>query len=683
MRAVVERRSLGGLTVALAAGVAVCAATAPYADAVHATGPCRPHPHRPVFGLNVEALADPGKAQLDVGLAPLVGGCRSPAFFDTVRVSTISASRRLVWRFHHVRAHGGHATLVLDGLTRGARLRVLVLLPRSRLTFGKSAVVRLRPDLALVRAALRDNLVAGVPAVVAVRLREQNGDTGTQAKISVSDGGVVVGSTGPVAVRAGGGRTLGVRVTVSSGGAHALSIALSDRTERETDTANNTAELAATASDFVLAPTQVLVHGFAGYGIQFNQHEYADISVQAGVTNANVTEMEQKVIALQPQFVRLFFDPSEFLLPDRMASFVRTAELAQRAGATIDVTWEGGGESQPFTTMERFADVLAGLVRNDGVTAVRWATVENEPNTTRLSTWTYMELYRELDRALRDRGLRTQIRLLAGDLVGTRSPTGQTQKDWFRFMATHMTNWVDAYSIHVYWDYWNPAKLVRRLTEVRQIVNALPPGGRRPLYVAEYGIRGLRSKDGTTYPEPGIYADGTPLEETTINAFQHAWFDLLAPRLGYYGLSKWDGFFGKYDTGTQDFSLIGPPQEGWPLRPVYYLTRLFTQTVKPGWNVVGLTGAPAQKLVTAYASPSGDLTLIGLDTAGASLDTVSSTVVPYTLDGLPPNTTFRLSYWNLDGTGGNASAGSVRSDALGQLNVTAPLQSVFALTTLG
>src|SRR5204862_49762 len=81
-------------------------------------------------------------------------------------------------------------------------------------------------------------------------------------------------------------------------------------------------------------PTHVLVHGFAGYGIQFNQHEYADISVQAGVTNANVTEMEQKVIALQPQFVRLFFDPSEFLLPDRMASFVRTAELAQRAGAT-------------------------------------------------------------------------------------------------------------------------------------------------------------------------------------------------------------------------------------------------------------------------------------------------------------------------------------------------------------
>ena len=681
MTAVVERRSLGGFTAVLAAGAAVCAA--PSADAVHAAGRCLPRPHRPVFGLNVEALADPGKAQLDVGLAPLVGGCRSPALFDTVRVSTISASGPLVWRFHRVRAQGGHATLVLNGLARGARLRVLVLLPGSRLTFGKTAVVRLRPDLALVRASLRANLVAGVAAVVAVRLREQNGDTGTRAKISISDGGVVVGSAGPVAVRAGGQATVRVLVTVASGGAHALIIAVADRTGRETDTANNTTELAATASDFVLAPAQVLVHGFAGYGVQFNQHEYADISVQAGVTNANVPEMEQKVIALQPQFVRLFFDPSEFLLPDRMASFVRAAQLAQRAGATIDVTWEGGGESQPFTTMQRFADVLADLVRNDGVTGLRWATVENEPNTTRLSTWTYMELYRQLDRALRDRGLRSQIRLLAGDLVGTRSPTGQTQEDWFRFMAVHMTNWVDAYSIHVYWDYWHPAKLVRRLTEVRQIVNTLPPDGRRPLYVAEYGIRGFPNQGGKRYPEPGVYADGTPLEETTINAFQHAWFNLLAPRLGYYGLSKWDGFFGKYDAGTQDFSLIGPPQEGWPLRPVYYLTRLFTQTVKPGWNVVGLTGAPAQKLVTAYASPSGDLTLIGLDTAGASLDTVSSTVVPYSLDGLPPNTTFQLYYWNLDGTGGNAFAGSIRSDAHGHLSVTAPLQSVFALTTLG
>ncbi len=103
MRPVVERCSLGGFTAALAAVVAVCAATAPYADAVHAAGRCRPRPHRPVLGLNVEALADPGKAQLDVDLAPLVGGCRSPALFDAVRVSTISASRPLVWRFHHVR----------------------------------------------------------------------------------------------------------------------------------------------------------------------------------------------------------------------------------------------------------------------------------------------------------------------------------------------------------------------------------------------------------------------------------------------------------------------------------------------------------------------------------------------------------------------------------------------------
>ena len=60
-------------------------------------------------------------------------------------------------------------TFVLGGLTRGARLRVLVLLPRSRLTFGKSTVVRLRPDLALVRASLQVQRIlagSGLPAVV-------------------------------------------------------------------------------------------------------------------------------------------------------------------------------------------------------------------------------------------------------------------------------------------------------------------------------------------------------------------------------------------------------------------------------------------------------------------------------------------------------------------------------------
>jgi hypothetical protein len=245
-----------------------------------------------------------------------------------------------------------------------------------------------------------------------------------------------------------------------------------------------------------------------------------------------------------------------------------------------------------------------------------------------------------------------------------------------------MGDLLDAYSIHVFWDYWDTGKLVRRLTQVRQIVDALPAGARRPLYVSEFSARGIRTLNGTSYPEPGVFADGTPLPSTTINAFQHAWFDVLAARLGYAGTVKWDGYVAKYDRSTQDYSLIGPPGQGWPLRPVYNLTRLFTLSTKPGWKVVGVAGASGTKLVAAYTGPKQSVTVIGLDTSGASLAAPSQTVVSYSVGGLPRDTSFRLYVWNPDGSGGIAAPAPVRSDAAGLAQVTAPLQSVFALTTV-
>jgi len=217
---------------------------------------------------------------------------------------------------------------------------------------------------------------------------------------------------------------------------------------------------------------------------------------------------------------------------------------------------------------------------------------------------------------------------------------------------------------------------------VRQIVDALPADERRPLYVTEFSARGLRSLNSVSYPEPGVYADGTPLPATTINAFQHGWFDVLAARLGYAGTIKWDGYVGKYDRGTQDYSLIGPPTQGWPLRPVYNLTRLFTLTTLRGWKVVGVAGSAGTKLVAAYTGPKTQTTVIGLDTSGGALATPSTTVVAYAVGGLPRDTSFQLYVWNQDGSGTIAPPAVVRSDAAGMLQVTAPLQSVFAVTTL-
>src|SRR5207248_601866 len=159
-----------------------------------------------------------------------------------------------------------------------------------------------------------------------------------------------------------------------------------------------------------------------------------------------------------------------------------------------------------------------------------------------------------------------------------------------------------------------------------------------------------------------------------INAFQHAWFALLAAKLGYHGVVKWDAYFGKYDLTTlkpsashphpaplQAFGLIGHPSQKWPLRPVYQLMRLLTQTVKSGWDVVEVDCAPGgTKLVVGFAGPGGERTVIGLDTAGAHLNSTSTTVVSYGIGGLPKTRPLRLLYWNHFGQGKTAVGDPVR-----------------------
>jgi hypothetical protein len=250
-------------------------------------------------------------------------------------------------------------------------------------------------------------------------------------------------------------------------------------------------------------------------------------------------------------------------------------------------------------------------------------------------------------------------------------------------MATNMSDILDAYSIHVFWDYWDTQKLVDRLTEVRAIVDALPVSGRKPLYVAEYGVRGLRTFNGLPAGDPGVWQDGTPITQTNVSAFQHAWFDILAARLGYMGTSKWDSYFGKYDNGTQAYFMIGSPANGWPLYPLYNFVHLLTSTVKRDWRTVNVDGVPdTSRLLAAYVGKKGEHTIVGLDTAGAQLNAPSGTPVSYTLGGFPPSHKFYLAVWNEAGDGVVGPSKIVTSDAAGVVTFAAPQHGVFALTSL-
>ena len=435
----------------------------------------------------------------------------------------------------------------------------------------------------------------------------------------------------------------------------------------------------APATEFVVRRDQVLVGDFGGFGGQMNQHVYANISGPPPTLPA----MEEKVVALRPQLVRIFFHTSEWTNADRMESFVRTVQLAERANAEINITWQGSTFEFAMRNMPRFADELAALVQRHGIERL-WVTMFNEPNTTARTLSEYEQVYRSLHRLLVERGVRDRIRFMGGDL--TRSEQGPSQAEWLKYMASHMGDLLDAWSVHVYWDFWDTEKIDQRLmSEVRTIVSTIPPEQHRPLYVTEFGVRGLETFEGETSFNPGSWPDGTGMSETEMSAFQHAWFNLRAAQLGYSGTVKWDLYPAKYDTGTQDFSALGRAADGWPERPVYNLLELLGITTEPrGGHTVEVTTDAAGargKLVTAYVAPANDVTVLGLHKAGGSISATSHDPVTYGLGGLPANASFRLLVWNGTGTGTNVDYGFFSTDANGAIEISVPKDAVFALTT--
>ncbi len=540
-------------------------------------------------------------------------------------------------------------------MARSRRSRIALPTPRTRAGANAApAGTPLGPDLALTAVSAPVQVLTGRAFTVDATTTELSEGTGASATLTASANGVVLASV-PVVVPAGISVVTSLPVTLQTAGPVRIDVAITATDPAETALANNVRSATIDVTDFQVVPSNAVGPSLAGYGGQFNENVYASISRSAGVADDNLRWMEESVMALRPQFSRIFFAQAAFNDPDMMASFVRTVLLAQRTGTTINVTWQGGTLDVKSGSVQKFAEVLVKLVVKWHVTHLHWVTIQNEPNSTKMTLPQYENQYRELDAYLAN--IRGQVRFMGGDLVQT------NQRAWFEYLGAHMTDILDAYSIHVFWDYWDVQKLQDRLTEVRAIVDGLPVAQRKPLYVSEYGVRGLRTFNGAAAGDPGVWTDGTPITETNVSAFEHAWFDILSSRLGYAGTSKWDTFFGRYDKGVQAYYMIGSPDRGWPRHPMFNLFYLLTATVKPGWHAVELDAVPGTtRLVTAYTG-GWDWTLVGLDTAGAQLNGSSTVQVPYSIGGLPPSQTFRLVVWNDVGDGLDGPATAVTTDA--------------------
>jgi hypothetical protein len=591
----------------------------------------------------------------------------------------------------------GVATIELGPLARGTKIDAKVQIketsPPRTLVLRGDAVTRLRPDLVVAAVHAPPQTLSTRPIDVVVDVSELNTDTGATARLTLMLGPTPVAEPRLVTIPAGRNvsRTF-ENVELTTPMSAELTVRVEGATPFETDEANNVRSRTVEVTEHELVRSNVLVAALGGYGAQLNQHVYAPIT---NAPVASLADMEAKVKAFEPQLVRIFYnDDFEERQPNRvrnLASFIETVQLAHEAGATINITYQAVNIAKldPVGSMTRFATVLEDLVEARGYTSVRWVTVANEPNSTQVTMAEYETLYRALHAQLVGRELRGQIGFMGGDLVQT------NQRAWFQYMAANMSDLIDAYSVHVYWSYWDPAFMESRLKDVRQIVTSeLPEAARRPVYVTESGVRGILNMPGLPALQPGYWEDGTPMSRTNISAFQQLWFDLTSAQLGFTGSVKWDAYWGRYHgTYNATWSLIGPAAEGWPLFPAYHALRLLLQTTQRGWQVVqvspweendwllGQSDSPEKEIV-AYSDAAGHLTLLGLDTHGRGFNAVSEELPDYSIGGLPASTAFSLALWNASGNGENSLGGTVTTDAAGVARFAVPLHAAFSLTTV-
>ena len=164
------------------------------------------------------------------------------------------------------------------------------------------------------------------------------------------------------------------------------------------------------AATFRVRENRSITEHFVGFGGQMNPYLWCRPNADL-INDARSLDLEQKILALAPQHVRIFVLPHWWDgRPDDVSrgdprtkdSFLRTVELAQRAGASINLTFWYGPYPHPEQTGQRFAEILDELIHQRKLIAIRYATIQNEPNdSTKITLDLYNRLYRAFDAALR------------------------------------------------------------------------------------------------------------------------------------------------------------------------------------------------------------------------------------------------------------------------------------------
>lgn len=388
-------------------------------------------------------------------------------------------------------------------------------------------------------------------------------------------------------------------------------------------------EAGAAPSQFTLFTNQFAGPPLVGYGAEMSPFLTAP---NAGQPVGDLADLDKKLKALAPQHVRIYL-LSDWWHPGNEAkrdSFVRTCQMAQAAGATINVTLWYGWQANPTQSAQDLTHVLQDLIVQRGLTAVRYVTVQNEVNSTKITMAEYNTFYRLLDRDLREAGLRDRLKIVGGDLVRNH------QADWLRDLGTELAPVCDGHSVHVYWEYTQAQENIpKRMHDIAALEASLPAAGQRPLFLNEFGVRGQGWQQHGK--EPGVYEDGAPIAQTPVNALQIGWLMIEATRNGFAATVEWEAYDVAYAKTPMHYGIIGEARDGWPLHPTYQVLRLFTHTIAPDWRALKLEGDSPAVALTAVQGTNGELTLMALN------HTAQPQVI--SVGGIPSSSTFQRIAW--------------------------------------
>lgn len=376
---------------------------------------------------------------------------------------------------------------------------------------------------------------------------------------------------------------------------------------------------------------------FAGFGLQCDAYLYDAINAAAGVKEQDYALIETRLRAIRPSLARMFchvgwFNPEHDAATYRWdlpgyGNMLRLLRVLQEIGANVNLVLFSPYRGQTMDThrasVRAMADLLLHLRDVEGITAVRWLTIFNEPETVfphdsplmrRIfgpahvdgsARWDdLVELWQLAQQRLEAIGLHPHVKLAVPDCVygsPVRYERMRLAADTFRETGVDFA--VHVYSPEDQGDQpqtaeqrrdWGYPGMAREAADFRAMV-----GPDRRLILWEYNLEGL---GGRTPWFPGVNRQGVAVMETPEAGIQILEKTILAINHGYDGACLWcltDMLYCESPAMMMQVGLWHFKHALWYPRPHYYYFAPLCQLFRPGMTLVSLDGVEAPLLAMA------------------------------------------------------------------------------------